>query len=280
MTTANVRILLENDADTATLSASPALVATLPVTNLQEPSRYKKARTTSTASQDILGTWSADRCLSSCTLYRHNLTKDATLRLQLYSGASQTGSVLYDSTAVAAHPSKALGDMDLVYDPLATSVFTGWDWAFTTLWFSALWCRSFRLTLADASNPAGYFEAARLVLGRHLEPFYNMDYGVELGWDEDTKLSRTDGGSLRSESTESFRRLKFSHNHLDDGSRARIVELTRVLGKRKDFFVSCYPGAGGAKERDHALVAKFSAIPTLIYPTLGEFSTQFNVEEI
>ena len=280
MTTPNTRILVENDADTATLSASPALVTTLPVTNLQETSRYKVARTTSAASQDIKGEWAANRCLSCCTLYRHNLTSTGTVRLQLYSGAAQSGSVLYDSGAVVAHPIKALGDMDLVYDPLQTSVFTGWDWAFTTLWFDAIWCRSFKLTLADASNPAGYFQAARLVLGRHLEPLYNMSYGVEMGWDENTKLSRTDGGSLRSESTENFRRIKFSLDHLTDGNRARVVELTRVLGKRKDFFVSCFPGANGAKERDHSMVAKFSNIPTLIHPIFGEYAAQFNVEEM
>ena len=275
----NVRILVENDADTATLTVSPALVATLPIANLQEPSRYKIARTTSAASQDIKGEWATNRCLSCCALYRHNLTSVGTLRLQLYSGAAQSGSVLYDSGAVVSHPIKAVGDMDLVYDPLQTSVFTGWDWAFTTLWFSAIWCRSFKLTLADASNPAGYFQAARLVLGRHLEPLYNMNYGVEMGWDENTKLTRTDGGSLRSESTEGFRRLNFNLEHLTDGNRARIVELTRVLGKRKDFFISCFPGANGAKERDYSMLAKFSAIPTLIYPTFGEFAAQFQVEE-
>ena len=276
----NVRILVQNDADSAVLSAAPALVATLPVTNLQETSRYLVARSTSTASQDVLGEWTANRCLSCCTLWRHNLTATGTIRLQLYSGAAQSGTVLYDSGAVVAQPIKALGDMDLVYDPLATSVFTGWDWAFTTLWFDALWCRSFRLTLADAGNPAGYFQAARLMLGRHLEPLNNMSYGVEMGWDENTKQTRTDGGSLRSQSTESFRRLKFSLDYLDDGNRARLVELTRVLGMRLDFFVSCYPGANGAKERDHAMVAKFSAIPSLVHPIFDYHAAQFQLEEM
>ena len=278
--TANVRVIVENDADTATLSASPALVTTLPVTNLQNVSRCGVARTSSTADQEILGTWSADRCLSHCTLYRHNLTSDGTVQLELFSGASQTGSLLYDSGAVDAHPIKALGDMDLVYDPLATSVFTGWEWAFTSIWFDALWCRSFRLTLSDGSNAAGYLQASRLVLGRHFEPLNNFSYGVEMAWDEGTQSSRTEGGSLRSENTESFRRIKFSLNRLNDGERARVTELTRVLGRRKDFFVSCYPTVGGAKERDYSAVCKFSSIPPLVHPVYGVYAAQFQVEEI
>lgn len=275
----NVRIVVENDADSATLTASPALAATLPVENLQETSRYKLARSTSTASQDIKGNWSIDRLISCCTLWRHNLTSAATLRLILYSGANQTGTTMYDSGAVDAHPTKALGDLEPGYSALGESVFTGWDWAFSTLWFTAVWARSFKLTLADAANPAGYFQAARLVLGRHFEPFYNMNYGVEMQWDEMTGQSRTDGGSLRSESAESFRRLKFDMARINDGERARLQEIIRTLGKRGDFFISAYPGANGAKERDHAMLAKLSATPPLIYAIFGYHAAQFQLEE-
>ena len=275
----NVKIVVQNDADSATLTASPALAATLPVTNLQETSRYKLARTTSAASQDIKGDWTVDRLISCCTLWRHNLTSAGTLRLYLYSGAAQTGTTMYDSGAVGAHPIKALGDLEPGYSALGESVFTGWDWAFSTLWFTPVWARSFKLTLADAANPAGYFQAARLILGRHIEPFYNMSYGVEMQWDEATSQSRTDGGSLRSETAESFRRLKFGMERIDDGERARVQEIIRTLGKRKDFFVSGYPGANGAKERHHAMLAKFSATPPLIYAMLGYHAAQFQVEE-
>lgn len=271
-------MLVENDADTATLTTSAALVATLPVTNLQETSRKKVARTTNTASIDIKGTWSANRCLSCLTLWRHNLSASGTVRLQLYSDAAWTTSI-YDSGAVAAHPIKALGDMDFVYDPLQTSVFTGWDWTFTTLWFAAIWARSFKVTLADGAPVTTYFQAARLILGRHIEPLYNMSYGLELGWDENTKLYRTYGGSLRSESAEAFRRMKISLEHLTDGNRARVVELMRIIGKRKDFFISGFPGTGGAMERDHAMVAKFSSMPVMNYSMFGVHATQFQIEE-
>lgn len=275
----NARIIVQNDADSATLSASPALVATLPVTNLQETSRYKVARTTSAASQDIKGDFTIDRLISCCVLYRHNLTTAGTLRLILYSGAGQTGSTMYDSTATLAHPIKALGDLEPGYSALGESVFTGWDWYFSTLWFAPVWARSFKLTLADAANPAGYFQAARLVLGRHIEPFDTISYGVEMGWEENTKQSRTDGGSLRSETTEAFRKLNFSLERLTDGERARIVELLRSMGKRKDFFVSAFPGQNGAKERDFSMLAKMSSLPLLIYPTFGLHAAQFQVEE-
>ena len=70
----NLRIVWAIPSDTATLSASPALVSTLPVTNLQDPTRARIARTTSLAQQQILGNLTSLQIVNSLVLWRHNLS--------------------------------------------------------------------------------------------------------------------------------------------------------------------------------------------------------------
>jgi hypothetical protein len=229
----------------------------LPVTNLQDASRAKVARSTSTADQDIKGTWSESRLLSALALTQHNMTSASTWRLRLFANANWT-SLVYDSAAIGAVPAKALGDLEWGVDPLGASVFTGWGRAFSALWFAPVAAKSFILTLSDVDNPAGYVEAARLFIGRHIEPEFNCDYGLALGWRDTTAQIRTDGGTLRSDAGVQYRALEFDLSWLTGSERARWMDIGRQVGRRRDVFVSCYPGAAGAKERDYAMAAKLT----------------------
>ncbi len=274
----NLRMIVTNDADAATLSASPAAVATLPVSGLQDSSRAKVMRTTGLAAQQINGTWSAARMLSACALMRHNLTSDGTWRLQLFSDAAWATQI-YDSGTVISWPAKNLGDLEWGVDSLGATVFNEWGKSFSVLWFAPITALSFRITLTDPANPAGYREAGRLFMGRMIEPMANMSYGLGLGWREDTKQTRTDGGTLRSDQFEPYRRLKFSLGHLDESERPKWLDFVRRVGKRMDFFVSCFPEAGGMKERDYTMSAKIVNTPDSTHPFLNTYAIDFELEE-
>lgn len=273
------RWIIVNAADEATLTASPAVAATLPVTNLQLQSRAKAMRTTSTADQQILGTWTSAQVLSAVVLWRHNLTSAATWRLELFDAASQAGNTVYDSGAVVAAPPKALGDLEWGVDPLGASVFTGWELAYSDLWFTPVVALSFRLTISDATNPAGYFQASRLLLGRYLETETGQSFGYRLTWEEATTLERTDGGTLRSDGADPYRVLELSLEWLTEGERAKFAEMFRRVGRRRDFFVSLFPGSDGARERDYALVGKLTASQGLTHGLPELHQAPFKIEE-
>ena len=98
---ANLRIGYLNHADAATLTASPLLDATGQETALQDDAR-SVCLATSTASQDIKGTWGGTAyTVSQLAVWRHNLAYSDTIRLYLYSDVAWTTGV-YDSTALAA----------------------------------------------------------------------------------------------------------------------------------------------------------------------------------
>ena len=274
----NLRIITSNAADAATLTADPVMASGLPVTNLQNATRARMARSTGVVDQDIKLEFDYARVLTSCALLRHNLTSSATWRLRLYSDQAWTDEV-YDSGELSAIESKSLDELDWGVDPLGVSIFSDWPVAFSTLYFSAQSAMSAKITLHDPTNPDGYLQASRLFMGSHFEPVYNATYGISLGWEDATKNTRTDGGSLRSDPTEQWRTLDFDLSAVDPLDRTKLMEIFRKLGRSKDFFVSIFPGQGGTKERDYTMQAKMARTNSLSLPNCSLFASKIQLEE-
>tara|TARA_R110000803_G_scaffold208889_1_gene277941 strand:+ start:28 stop:861 length:834 start_codon:yes stop_codon:yes gene_type:complete len=274
----NLRIVWAIPSDTATLSASPALVSTLPVTNLQDPTRARIARTTSLAQQQILGNLTSLQIVNSLVLWRHNLSATATWKLELFSGANQSGTTVYDSTSLAVQL-KSLGDLEWGVDALGATVFSDWSLAYSVLWFDAVGAASFRLTLTDPNNTSAYMEASRLMLGRYFSPAVNADYGLGLSWVDESTQIRTAGGTLRTDAGVVYRQIAFDLSALSESERPKFIEIMRLSGKRKDLFVSVFPEAGGEKERDYAFVAKITNNHDNVTINHGYYQDTITLEE-
>lgn len=251
-----MRLITVNDADTAVITATPAAVSSMPASNLQDPSR-KKIRCLNLVNQELKLTWSSARVLSGLALLRHNFTSSATWRVRIYDDAAAT-SLVYDSDVQLTNPAKVLGDLVWGIDPLGASLFTDWAYAFSTLWFEPVAGMVMIITLNDPINPAGYLEASRLFTGAYFEPIDGPSYGLKLGWRESTTQSRTAGASIRSDPSEPYRALSINLDWLDEGDRAKLTEIGRRVGLRKDIFLSVYPEHGGALERDNTMQCKFT----------------------
>lgn len=278
MSRGNLRLLVENQGDLATLTASPAVSATLPVTNLQVAPRARVMRTTGTDDQQILGDQSEGLVADGFSLARHNLTSVGTVQIELFDGAGQTGSLVYDS-----------GEID-VADPIAAGVFrAGVDsWGenendyddIFVCWFDAAYIyQSFRITLRDSLNPDGYLEAGRLFLGLSISPSVNFSYGAKLSWVEDTRQERTAGGSLRSEGIGSYRRFEVPLDHLDTADREVLASAFRRVGKRQDILIAGYPEATGNQASDYTLVAKLVSDNSYTAASFNRFAAKHIFEE-
>jgi len=265
-----------NEGDAATITAIPAAVATMPTTNLQNPFR-SKMRCATLTNQVIKLVWPSTKILSGLALLRHNLTSQATWQVQIYSDAAAT-LLVWDSGAQLACPAKALGDLSWGIEPLGASVFTGWAYAFSTMWFAPVAGMVVVITLSDSANPDGFLQAARLFIGNYIEPINGPSYGLKLKWTESTRQRRTDGGSLRSDATEPYRSLTVSLDWLDETDRPRLLEVGRLVGLRKDIFLSIYPGKGGALERDNTMQCKFTNDIELT-TSVGRYTAPLTLQE-
>ncbi len=275
-----LRIVTPNYADEALLTADPVLEASLPVENLQEQTRARVARTTGLSSpQSYLGQWDGPRPCSCFVLWRHNLSAGATIQLTLFEGQNFDVSVLLDETIFLGDGIPAWGENAWGTFQWGGSVFADWPVAFTVLWFDQVSPQSFLVRVTDTGNPDGYYDISRLVIGPAIEPLYGMNWGANCYWTEDSTQERTDGGTLRTDAADPYRRWQLELPHLTDGERSSIMEMLRMAGRRGDLFLSCFPEEGGSRERDYCGLVKIVGNNGLPYPYLNNWQTSLDFAE-
>jgi hypothetical protein len=274
--TANFRIIPRNfhDEATLTITASGELNSDFAVTNTQLHPRSSVWRSNAApggptpSSIDIKGTFSRNRKVTFFGAFRH-LCHGSKFRLQLYSDAAWAVSV-YDSTALDALQSAwinnsgyAWGDDPYTisaYDPL---VLESPFW----LWFTEKTIRSYKLTVSNYTVGYGpdylYWQIGRLWLGRHIEPLINPDFGLSIGWQDNTQRSRTQGGSLRTVLGNRWRVMKMTLGRVDETERAFWLDMLAFCQLGNDIVVSVFPEEASRRERDHLLDCKMSTLDVL-----------------
>ena len=244
------------------MTASPLLDATGQETALQDDAR-SVCLATSTASQDIKGTWGGTAyTVSQLALWRHNLAYSDTIRLYLYSDVAWTTGV-YDSTALGAY---------------TTGLFTDWGWGFTNRYFTPVASvKSFKITVAAS---AAAFTCARLYLGPYTEATINPNYGFVLTDENNAKQARSEGGSLRSYPKADWRSANFDMLMLTEADRAAWREIGRYCGINKSLVASLFPGAGGTSERDFTICGKFGKSLTGKLSGFNRYDLSANILEL
>lgn len=233
-------------------------LGSLPAANVQREGRGLVARTNGAAAGSFgwQGNWAALRTVRAAVLYRHNLGDTASIRLVLFDDVNTAGNIVYDSG----------GD-----EAVAGSLWSGFSWVDQALApkFSAIYlaaavqARSFLLLVStDAGNPDGYSQAKRLIIGDYIEPAANLQLGLGVHWVDNSTQTRTQAGSLRSDPQAKFRRLS-GRQRLTDAERDTWMQASGYAGTQREVFASVYPGLGGAKERDHSLLGKFTEVSEL-----------------
>ena len=277
----SMRLIAVNDGDTATLSSTDFL-ATLPVTNLQLEGRSRLARTANaTGTKTINGNFAGVTVVRACVLYGHNLSGTASWRLRLYTGASQTGATAYDSGTVTPNPPAGWGNFAWGSTPWGTgSLFAGWERQFFASYASSTQALSFKLEITDASNPAGYLQAKRLLIGNYFEPAVNINYGAQVYWEDNSQQRRTQGGSIRTDARVRYRVAAGNLQRLDETERSAFMDALRSAGLRSEIFFTLYPGTGGAAERDHSLLGKLVAMPKITTSQPSNWTGEFRIEEV
>lgn len=253
-----MRIIARNLIDEAELSCSPAAVTTLPITNLQTVYREQVARWTELDAQSITALWPSSNPVSCVVLYRNNFGPSATWRVRLYSDSALT-TVAYDSGAVYASSPVELGSLLWGVDALGKTLYSDWDFGVCSMWFTPVMAQGMVIDLVDSENAYGYGQASRLFAGAYFESTAGPRWGQTMTWEENTRQTRTEGGSLRTEPGSSWRTMRVDMAQMPEDERRQLAELARSVGMRGDVFVSLYPGQDDEQERDHQMQAKLTS---------------------
>lgn len=269
--TTNLRIVPKNDWDDAVLTPSDSAASGFAVENTQNTIRDKTWRTTSNASQSVTGVWSASRTISHASMHWH-LNHAGSWRVQLYSDAGASVQV-YDSGAVSATSftaSEAYTWSEGSNNPFLTK-------APTWLWFTPTAARSIKITFSGTPSQ-DYWQVSRVWAGRYLEFSSSPDFGAELGVEDLTDRQRTQGGSLRTNESETWRTMKLDLHNVRPTEYATLLDIMDYATTSKDVVVSVYPGDGTRKEALYTMAGRLSNLNS-IARQVSRYTGRIMIEE-
>lgn len=275
---ARLRLLANNAADESTITVTPA--PTITAENLQNERRERVCRVDGTT-MTIDVEFDAIRAVGGVVISHHNFSTPAKWRIEGWSGPNRTGTKTIDRPNQIIYPLFPWGDFAWGSGVWAGNIYSEWAASYAVAWLAESSVRSMRITVTDPLNPAGYLEAARLRVGRVIEPDVNFNWGAELGWVDPSSQQRTRGGSLISSDESTYRRMSLRLDWLNEEDRAEVLEVARTVGRRRDVFVSAYPERGDKLERDHQMDAKLVSQKTgAKHTTPCTFSAPLIFEEV
>lgn len=272
----NMRLIYDNVASSATLTTS-STAGLLVASNMLTDVKSAVHRSTGTSVSYTL-TWAANQVVGGVALPATNLTATATIRVQLYSDTAGTVQIA-DSGTVSACPSSQLGLFGWG-SSINANAFAHGGASKVAVWFSTQLSTARRcvITLTDTSNPAGYIDCARLVLGPYWEAPYNPKYGAAAGTQDLTKVDRSEGGDQLTVRGPQYQTMSLDLALLPEAKRAELAKIIRSVGSHTNVFLSLLPGSATASaEQDHMIYGKRSSSP-FTFDFFNAFSTKIEIE--
>lgn len=274
---ANLRVLYNNVATTSTISSSSSAI-NLPPTNLLKESKGVVWRSIgTTATIDLV--WVSAQVISCVLIPFNNLTSTATIRVRLYTGIGGITGPVYDTTNI----------------PAITSYFETWSdtptgvntYGFGKGGYTALWLpyttsvTKISISIIDTNNPDGYLEASTILTGDYWSPVRNTSFGIELGVSDLSDNIRTQSGNLITNSSPSYRTLKFTLDYMPAEDRNKLLQILRINGKRNPLFISLFPeDIDKEKESMYQIYGKLSNLNSITHPIFTMYTSSIDIEEV
>lgn len=219
--------------DTGTLSGG-SWASALPLANLQNPLRSLVARSANVlaASTVIDIDLGQARNLRFLALLKHNLSQTA--RYEVTAGSTPGGSQAHASGAIQVWV--ATPTLDMAYeDPnwwlgaKSAEEVEGYPIDLIHDFGAVIRARYLRLAMEDTSNPAGYIQAARLLVGPLYSPPVTYALGSKLDWEARSESKVSLGGVRRFDRRTPVRVFRFQLPYLGNSDAfGQMLELRRV----------------------------------------------------
>lgn len=271
------RILGASHLDGTTLTVTSE-AGSYSVSNLLNVQNGRIWRSTTDAAQTITGDFGEEKRSTAFCLYAHNLSNDGTasVRVTLSNDSGHTDQV-YDTTVEATDPLYGWGEGPYGMEGYGGYSSEGWAQPFTVIWFgSTIVARYFRCIITDTSNSYNYIQAGRIKVGQHIDVPVVSGYGM--GWTEQTEMTRTRGGALRSDSRDPYRYANATTAVLDKIQEGDLLEVFRSVGRRSDVLWSAFPDDNTAQTRRNTILGRLTDYGTANIQKVGSTIT-FSIEE-
>ena len=276
----NIRIVYDNAADRATLSASTT-AGSLSVNNLKTQIKSQVWRSTSTTAT-ITATWATAEPVAVIALPFCNLTSQATARVRGYVATTDT-TPIFDTDVVNVVPTDPLGNWAWGEAGMGVNAFAYGGGNYGRVWIStpAQVCKVV-IDITDVSNLAGYIEAGKLVIGDYWCPTMGADVqNTTLTVVDTSSHTRTDAGDLHTYVGTKHRKQVLNMPSIEPASRKHLWNIMWTNGLSNPVFISLFPNNTDASlEAAHMLYGKLVTSPVMSTPYFNFQAATLEIEEI
>lgn len=269
---ANLRVVYDNAADRASLTTT-AVVSGLTGANLLNDVKSKVCRSIGT-SITITLTWTNAETISVVAACFTNLSTSATMTVNGYTNTGDTTAV-YSSSGSCAQGSMVANK--------GVNNFAYGGSAYGRMWLSSsIAVKKLEVIISDSTNPSGYIEIGRLVVGNHWAPTVGADVsGTTMTLVDTSQQFRTDGGDMYLTAKARYRKQVLSLPSLNTVDRAKMWNILWNNGAVKPLFISLYPNnSDSALEQAHMLYGRLTANPAMSTPYYNVMAATVDIEEI
>lgn len=263
-------------------------LASLPLTNLQDPDIYRPARSSnalaaSTQYDFDLGT---ERDIRVLLTKRHNFSLDATVRYRFWLDAGHT-QLVHDTGYIPAwlpfYPTGSLpwGHPSLWDGKISVEDQAGYKFDFIHVLPASIVARYGRREVVDTTNPAGYVEMTRDIYAPAWAPPENMQYGATVGYKSDAQKEKPPGGKRYIDEWDIWRVAHFTLAGLSPGqARACVLDMQRRLGQSGELVFIEDPAADSQAMQQGSFLCTMEELNPIVWPRFQENTAEFLLEEI
>lgn len=210
-----------------------------PLTNLRTDTKTDTWRSTDLASPEIEFTWATGQTISGLALAFTNLIAGSTMRLRLYD-AESGGTLLYDNITTLVDSI----DAPVGFTSINSLTFNYGGGVHLSTFFDAVpSVRRASITLTSASNPDGFIEIGRIVIGDAFEPDDNANYGAKTSFEDTTKKIRKSSGNLSVNRGTVSRAIEFDMGDMSENDNFALLKIFRRVATSQPVFLSLIPKA-------------------------------------
>ncbi|MBC3931970.1 hypothetical protein [Undibacterium curvum] len=272
---ANLRIIYDNAADRAAISAASSAGAMTP-DRLQNDMKSDVWRSTS-ATATLTLSWPTVEPVAGVALCYSNLSSQAQMRVTAYGYA---GDLVADTGWQLACPPKTIDELRWGVEPLAMHAYLPRQ-AIAQCWIAPVLALRLVIELMDPSSQTGYIEAGRAVVGDYWSPERSADLGVSIGMTDTSKHYRTGGGDLLTDMSTRHRKQNISLSMMRASDRDRFWDVVWGGGLARPFYFSLYPDSLDVRlEQTHSMYCKLAVTPVMTTPFFNRTSAAIELEEI
>jgi hypothetical protein len=280
----NMRIVYSNAADRATLTASSE-VGNLKVSHLKTDIKSQVWRT-ELPFGEIIAIWNNAETINFIGLPFTNLTKSASVRVRGYTNISDALPV-FDTTSISCIPYSNTDDFGWEINSPGVDNFGIGGAVYASLCFAGGSVKKVIININDLSNPSGYIESGRLILGKYWELENNPDFGLQMGFVDTSNHERNDAGDLMTQIKTRYKKMSFSLNNLSPADRLKLMRIMRGNGMAVPIFIALYPVDAAVamdsdedKLQDYQIYGKLSALSDVVLSRFDNYTSNLDIIEI